>query len=342
MTTASSWVAWLLASIIILLTTRNPLLLLLILILLLALGVRMTESGNRKRWLGQNLRFIGTMLFLSSVINFLFTHSGNTALFSLPDNWFLIGGKFTLESLLYGTINGLVISSLYLTFTLFNKALSIEQLTHLIPTAFYPLTLITTISLTFFPSIQERTAQIKEAQMIRGNPMRKLSDWLPILIPLMVTSLENAVQLAESMTARGFQVQNEGQNSPKALILLILSTFLVFSGWLLSLFGYPNWVSWACYLLAFLIIALLFFNLSEKVHIVHLHKDQWQKSDLFAVILFALVFIFMALLIISQNTDFLSFTTYPTIKFPTLPLAAWLLGLAPGIPFLLIPKHDHH
>ncbi|QRN83702.1 energy-coupling factor transporter transmembrane protein EcfT [Chloroflexota bacterium] len=342
MTTAFSWLAWLLAGIIILLTTRNPLLLLLILILLLALGVRMTEPGNRKRWLRQNLSFIGTMLFLSSLINFIFTHSGNTALFSLPDNWFLIGGKFTLESLLHGTINGLVISSLYLTFTLFNKALSVEQLTHLIPTAFYPLTLITTISLTFFPSIQERTAQIKEAQMIRGNPMKKLSDWLPILIPLMVTSLENAVQLAESMTARGFQVQDEGQNSPKALILLILSTFLVFSGWLLSLFSYPTWVSWALYLIAFLIIALIFLTLSKKVHIVHLHKDQWQKSDIFAIILFGLVFIFMAALIVSQNRDFLSFTPYPTLSFPTLPLAAWLLGLVPAIPLLLIPNHDHH
>lgn len=342
MTTAFSWLAWLLASIIILLTTRNPLLLLVILVQLLALGVQMTEFGNRKRWLGQNLSFIGTMLLLSSLINFIFTHSGNTVLFSLPDDWFLIGGKFTLESLLHGTINGLVISSLYLTFTLFNKALSVEQLTRLIPTAFYPLTLIITISLTFFPSIQERTAQIKEAQMIRGNPMKKLSDWLPILIPLMVTSLENAVQLAESMTARGFQVQDEGQNSPKALIFLILSTFLVFSGWLLSLFSYPTWVSWAFYLIAFLIIALLFFTLSSRVNIVHLHKDQWQKGDFFAVILFGMVFIFMAVLIISQNIDFLSFTPYPTLHFPTLPIAAWLLGLVPGIPFLLIPNHDHH
>ena len=139
MTHSFSWVAWLLASLILLLTTRNPLLLSLILILLLTLGVRLIEPGNRKRWLGQNLSFIGTMLFLSSLINLMFTHSGSTVLFSLPENWFLIGGRFTLESMLYGAINGLVISSLYLAFTVFNKALSVEQLTRLIPNAFYPL-----------------------------------------------------------------------------------------------------------------------------------------------------------------------------------------------------------
>jgi energy-coupling factor transport system permease protein len=342
MTTSLTWVSWLLACLAILLSTRNPFLLVLILILLLALGTRMTAPDNRKRWLGQNLRFIGTMLFLSSLINFLFTHSGNTALFSLPPSWFLIGGPFTLESLIYGMINGLVISSLYLTFTILNKALSVEQLTRLIPNAFYPLTTIATISLSFFPSIQARTAQIKEAQMIRGNPMKKLSDWLPILIPLMVTSLENAVQLSESMTARGFQTQTEGSRSSRPLILLVLSTFLVFSGWILALFGYPNWVSWSLYLIAFLGITFLFHTLSRKVNIIHLHKDRWTKADIGAALFFVLIFLLLVGLIITQRTDFLAFTPYPTIKFPSLPAAAWLLGLVPGVPLLFKVKHDHH
>ena len=342
MTTSLTWVSWLVASLVILLSTRNPLLLCLILILLLALGTRMTAPDNRKRWLGQNLRFIGTMLFLSSLINFIFTHSGNTALFSLPKTWFLIGGPFTLESLIYGTINGLVISSLYLTFTLLNKALSVEQLTRLIPNAFYPLTTIATISLSFFPSIQARTAQIKEAQMIRGNPMKKLSDWLPILIPLMVTSLENAVQLSESMTARGFQTQTAGSRSSRPLVLLILSTFLVFSGWILALFGYPNWISWTLYLIAFLGITFLFHSLSRKVNIVHLHMDHWTKADIVATLIFVLITTLMIGLIITQRTDFLSFNPYPTLKFPSLPLAAWLLGLVPGLPLLNKVNHDHH
>jgi len=342
MTNALTWASWLLASLAILLSTRNPLLLSLILILLLTLGTRMTEPGSRKRWLGQNLSFIGTMIFLSSLINFIFTHSGNSELFTLPQSWFLIGGPFTLESLVYGTINGLVISSLYLTFAILNKALSVEQLTRLIPTAFYPLTLITTISLTFFPSIQERTAQIKEAQMIRGNPMKKLSDWLPILIPLMVTSLENAVQLSESMTARGFQTHTEDQKSPKGLVLLILSTFLVFSGWILSLFSYPSWTSWSLYLIAFLGIALLFIALSRKVKIVHLHKDRWTTADIAAALLFLLISLLMVSLIISQKTAFLTYDPYPTLKFPSLPLTALLLGLVPGAPLLFNLSHDRH
>ena len=340
MTASLAWVAWLLASLVILLSTRNPLLIALILVLLLGLGMALSAPQERKRWLGQNLRFIGTMIFLSGLINFIFTHTGQSTLFALPSHWFLIGGSFTLESLVYGAINGLMISSLYLTFTILNKALSVQQLTRLIPNAFYPLTLITTISLTFFPSIQERTRQIKEAQMIRGNPMEKLTDWLPILIPLMVTSLENAIRLSESMTARGFQANAGRQDSSRGLIVLILATFLVFAGWILSLFNYPTWISWSLYLIALLAIVLLLSAQSRQVRITHLHQDRWTRLDIFATALFALGFLVMLSLIVFQKTDFLAYSPYPALTFPTLPPAAWLLGLVPGLPILLRP-HDH-
>lgn len=341
MTTPFAWVAWMLACLVVLLTTRNLILLLMGLLLLLGLGLKLSAPADRKRWLGQNLRFIGTILFLSAFINFIFTHTGKTTLFSLPNDWFLIGGSFTLESLVYGALNGLIVSSLYLTFTLFNKALSIQQLTRLIPHAFYPLTIITTISLSFFPSIQEKTRQIKEAQMIRGNPMKKLSDWLPIMVPLMVTSLENAIRLSESMTARGFQAKTGGQSTSKGLISLILATFLVFSGWILSLFGYPNWISWGPYLMAGLLIALLFVSQSRKVQITHLHQDQWQPADILATVIFAAFFLGMAGLILLQKTAFLSYSPYPTLTPPSLPLGALVLGLAPGLPIFWV-QHDNH
>ncbi len=102
-------------------------------------------------------------------------------MFNLPDGWLLIGGAVTLESIVYGAINGLVISALYLLFNVFNKALSVKQITKLIPRAFHPIATMVTISLTFFPSIQQRIREIREAQLIRGNPMKKVADWLPIL-----------------------------------------------------------------------------------------------------------------------------------------------------------------
>lgn len=340
MTNSFAWVAWMLASGVLILTTRNPILLLVVLALLLGLGLRLSSPSERKRWMGQNLRFIGTILFLSAIINFIFTHTGKTTLFSLPGDWFLIGGAFTLESLMYGALNGLIVSSLYLTFTLFNKALSIQQLTRLIPQAFYPLTIITTISLSFFPSIQQKTRQIKEAQMIRGNPMKKLSDWLPIMVPLMVTSLENAIRLSESMTARGFQVKTASKGPSKGLIMLILATFLVFSGWMLSLFSYPHWMSWALYLAAALLVGFLFISQSKKARITHLHQDQWQTPDILATVIFALHFLVMLGLILFQRTDFLSYSPYPTLTFPTFPPVALLLALVPGLPILLV-QHDN-
>jgi hypothetical protein len=210
----------------------------------------------------------------------------------------------------------------------------------LIPQAFYPLTIITTISLSFFPSIQEKTRQIKEAQMIRGNPMKKLSDWLPIMVPLMVTSLENAIRLSESMTARGFQVKTASKGPSKGLMILILATFLVFSGWTLSLFGYPHWISWALYLAAGFLVGFLFFTQSKKTQITHLHQDQWQPVDTLATAVFGVHFLVLLGLILFQQTDFLSYSPYPTLAFPTFPPVALILALVPGLPFLLV-QHDN-
>jgi energy-coupling factor transport system permease protein len=45
---------------------------------------------------------------------------------------------------------------------------------------------------------------IREAQQVRGHKVRGVRDVLPLVMPLLVTALERAMQLAESMEARGF------------------------------------------------------------------------------------------------------------------------------------------
>ena len=197
MTHSLVWMMWLLAVLVFTLSTRNPIYLSLILTGLIMLGHHLALDKKIKGWAVSNFRFLLTMILLSTMINGLFSHVGQIILFTIPKGWPLIGGNITLESLAYGMINGLVIGALYILFNIINLALSIKQLTRMIPRAFHPIAMMVTIALTFFPSIQKRAREIKEAQMIRGNPMKKISDWLPIIIPLLVTSLENAFQLAE-------------------------------------------------------------------------------------------------------------------------------------------------
>jgi uncharacterized membrane protein YfcA len=160
------------------------------------------------------------------------------------------------------------------------------------------------------------------------------------MVPLVVTSLENAIRLSESMTARGFQVRTANKGLSKGLMMLILATFLVFSGWMLSLFNYPHWISWALYLIAALLVAYLFFKQSKKTQITHLHQDQWRLADILATVIFTLHFLVILGLTLFQKTDFLTYSPYPTLAFPSLPPVALLLALVPGLPILFVP-HDN-
>src|SRR4030043_448637 len=90
------------------------------------------------------------------------------------------------------------------SFTVLNLALPVRDLISLIPRAFFPVAVVTSIAVTYLPTTLRQLRQIREAQAVRGHQVRSLRDWLPLLMPLLVGGLEHAMQMAEAMTARGF------------------------------------------------------------------------------------------------------------------------------------------
>jgi energy-coupling factor transport system permease protein len=265
----------------------------------------------------------------------LFTHIGQTTLFLIPQSWFLIGGNITLESLVYGLINGMIIGTIYLAFNILNLSLSVRQLTHLIPVALRPIAMTVTITLTFFPSIQQRAREIKEAQMIRGNQMKKIRDWLPLLLPLLISSLENAVQLSESMTSRGFETQPDLKNTKLTLVSLIISTFSVFSAWILSLYNYPVYLTLPLYIFGGMVIFVTFISASKKSSITHYRKEVWTKKDVFASGIFLLSLIGLVILLQFGRLSSFSYSPYPTLRFPDFSITGIMLSVVPLLPIFL-------
>jgi energy-coupling factor transport system permease protein len=339
MTASGVWILGLLTNLILILSTRNPIYLFIILLGLIFSSYHLQYKNKNSSWLIQNLRFLLTMVFLSSMINALFSHTGKTTLLSLPKNWLLIGGNITLESMVYGAISGMIISALYLLFNNLNQALSIKQTIRLIPRAFYPLAMIVTIALTFFPSIQQRAREIKEAQMIRGNAMNKVADWLPVLIPLLVTSFEKAVLLSESMTARGFHTGAQSKN-PKLLILgLISALFAVFSGWILSLYRYPTWVTTLLYIIGGILISSILIFSGRDLRITHFHKEIWHPSDVILSIFLTVSLVVLLLFIINDSLSSLTYSPYPSLSVPHFQLLDLLYSLFSLLP-ILFKHHD--
>jgi energy-coupling factor transport system permease protein len=320
------------------LSTRNPVYLSLILVGLLFFGQSLAREKKIKNWVLANLRFLLAMILLSTLINGIFSHVGQTILFTIPQKWPLIGGNFTLDSLVYGAINGLVIGALYILFNVINLALSIKQLTWLIPRAFHPIAMMVTISLTFFPSIQKRAREIKEAQMIRGNPMKKIVDWLPIFIPLLVTSLENAFLLAESMTTRGFH-QPIDLKAPGNLISLILGAFFVFSGWILHLFNYPRYLSAPLFVIGFGLILLMLITVGKHSKITRYHLEEWKPMDIMITIVIVLYLAFFIYLRWVDGMPSLNYSPYPYLSIPVLQTIGLSFCILPFLP-MIIKRHD--
>lgn len=333
------WIMWVFSVLVLILSTRNPIYLSVILIGLLILGHQLARERNFKRWVTSNLRFVLTMVFLSTLINGLFSHVGQTVLFIIPQGWPLIGGNITLESLVYGAINGLVIGALYILFNIINLALSIKQITRMIPRAFHPIAMMVTISLTFFPTIQRRAREIKEAQMIRGSPMKKISDWLPILIPLLVTSLENAFLLAESMTARGFHKQVDFR-TPLNVVSLLLGAFAVFSGWIFRLYRYPLSISVALYIIGAALILLTLIMIGRQSNITRYHHEEWKPAGIILAIIVTLYTSSFAYLAWTDRLPSLDYSPYPQMLIPAVQITGLILSVLPLAP-ILIKQHDN-
>ena len=332
------WTLWLATAMTFLLTTRNPIYIVVMLFGLLCLGRRLARDRNITPWVTPNLRFLLTMIFLSTLINGAFSHTGNSVLFTIPNSWPLVGGDITLESLVYGAINGMVIGALYLLFNIINLALTTKQITRLIPRAFHPIAVVITIALTFFPSIQQRAHEIKEAQMIRGNPMKKISDWIPIMIPLLVTSLENAILLAESMTARGFHKQSDLQ-SPRAQVSLILAAFLIFSGWIMHMYRFPSVVFSSLYVLGASLVSATLITIGKHTHVTRYHQETWTKTSKFVAVLIGINMFSFALLALTGRLPTLGFSPYPQLNIPATQFIGFTFSLIPLLPFLVL-HHD--
>ena len=233
---AGAWLIWVGAVLVILSTTRNPWYVGLALACLAAV-----RAVIRTRVVGAApipisiVRFGLIVVSFSAVFNALTVHFGRTVLFNLPDFVPYFGGPVTLEALVYGAVNGLVLTGLFAAFTVFNQAVSIRNMIRLAPRAFFPVAVITSIAVTFVPATLRQYHDIRQAQLVRGHRLAGWRDWLPLLIPLLVGGLERALQLAEAMTARGFASSEGGSHDSRTRLAVLLGLGLLLAGWLLRL-----------------------------------------------------------------------------------------------------------
>ena len=207
-----AWTMWLAAGMTAVLLTRNPFYLT---IMLVASGFVFAVLARRAaRIQGDSpsgplvwTTVVKLVLLLGGftiLFNALTVHVGEHILFALPASWPLIGGPITLEAIIYGFITGLNFVALILIFAIYSSALGPQTILRMIPGFAYQTGVAVSIAVSFVPQTLIAWNDIREAQRLRGHRVQGLRDFLPLFVSLLSYGLDRAIQLAESMDARGF------------------------------------------------------------------------------------------------------------------------------------------
>lgn len=194
----------------------------------------------------KNLKAILIIIILTSILNAFYVDTGRV----LIDFWII---KITLDGVKRAVFMSLRIVILILSSSVLTYTTTPTELTDAIERLFKPLkyigldeavhtmAMMITIALRFIPTLIEETDKIMGAQKARGadlesgNLLQRVRALIPILIPLLMSSVRRAYELADAMECRCY-TGGSGRKRMKQLHLSVVDFIsvaicaLVFSG----------------------------------------------------------------------------------------------------------------
>ena len=181
------------------------------------------------------------MAALAALVNPAFNHEGQTILTYLPS-----GNPLTLESMLYGVAAAVMLASVVLWFSSYNEVMTSDKFVYLFGRVIPALSLVLSMALRFIPKFKSQMDVVAEAQSCigrdtkTGSVIRRASNAIKIFSIMVTWSLENAIETADSMRARGyglpgrtaFSIYRFDDRDKNVLAWLIFCGAYILSGWL--------------------------------------------------------------------------------------------------------------
>jgi len=326
---ARAWLIWACAVLVVASSCRNPVYALIALAIVILSDAAVARDEERRGLLAP-ARFALVAVPLSAALSALVSHLGATVLCRLPATWPLIGGAITLESLVYGATNGLLLSLIYGAFALVNRAAAVHDLVRLTPAALHEAGIVLSIAITFLPQTRRSLARIREARAIRGQRLHGVRDWAPLVVPLLVSGLERSMGLAEAMVARGYGAVAARSQPYGVQALSAAGLLAVLAGWLALSFS-PAAGRWGALLLGAGVVALAgALRLAGRgVHRTRYRRATWRADETLvaAGALLATAAVLLPAPWLGHAT--LAYAPYPALMPPAVHplLALLLLGL---------------
>lgn len=278
-----TWVAWLGAAAVSAFTLRNPLYLTLILGAAWLVYASLGRSSPIGASWGSFVR-IGFFFFALAIpFNALSIHLGQIILFRLPSTWPIIGGRITLEAVIAGAVTGMALLTILVVFAAFNAVVDHYQLLRATPAFLFQAGVVISIAITFVPQMVHSAKEIRQAQRIRGHRFRGIRDLLPLVLPLLANSLERAIQLAETMEARGFGSAVEPTSSGRAAVTqggTLLSMVVLLAGlFLVAFVPQAGTLGWMLILLGVTGMLAIFWVQGRRVRRSRYRRPLWRRRD---------------------------------------------------------------
>lgn len=186
-----------------------------------------------------NLVYLLPAMLMAALINPAFNHEGTTILTYLSN-----GNPLTLESIVYGFAAAVMLACIICWFSCYNVIMTSDKFIYIFGRIIPSLSLIISMSLRFIPRFKAQIKVIASAQrcigrdVSSGSIIKRAKCGLKILSIMVTWALENAIETADSMKARGyglhgrtsFSIYRFDKRDMKALAILLCTTIYVLIG----------------------------------------------------------------------------------------------------------------
>ncbi len=186
-----------------------------------------------------NLKYMLPSFFLMALINPAFNHDGVTILAYFPG-----GNPLTRESVIYGFASAAMIVSVICWFSCFNELMTSDKIICIFGKAAPSLSLVISMTLRFVPRLTEYIKSASNTQkclgygISQGNILKRAKNGVRVLSSAITWSMENAIEISDSMKARGYGLKGRSfysifsfdKRDKTALILNLILCFCVFAG----------------------------------------------------------------------------------------------------------------
>lgn len=197
----------------------------------LVCGILFCLMLRKRSKIAGDIGFYLPLFLIAAITNPLFSHNGVTPLF------FMNGNPITLEAIIYGIFLAVMLIGVLIWCKCYSEIMTSDKFLYLFGRVIPKLSLVLSMAIRFIPMFKRQLKKVSNAQKTMGlystdSFVNKIKSHGRVFTAMIAWSLENSIETASSMKARGYGIKGRTSFSlfrflKKDLFMLALSVLLL-------------------------------------------------------------------------------------------------------------------